>query len=233
MWSIEKVLVTTINVTFLFNWLISSDILWYGFKIFMNFKNKIKNLDIFIFIDDIYKLTSLNVLKFQKINLIYTDKNYNDKKFHLIRQFCLKKKINLFVINEYKIAIKFKLSGIIITHDKKGIIYNGNPLSKKIELKILGKVHNQNDFFIKQKQGCGGVFLSPIFNTQKYSLNHILKIPKFNLISNYWNTKIFALGGINLSNVNKLKNTRVCGFGFQSFLDKKKARLLLSKRAFL
>ena len=33
--------------------------------------------------------------------------------------------------------------------------------SKKIELKILGKVHNQNDFFIKQKQGCGGVFLSP------------------------------------------------------------------------
>jgi hypothetical protein len=36
-----------------------------------------------------------------------------------------------------------------------------------------------------------------------------------------------------LSNVNKLKNTRVCGFGFQSFLDKKKARLLLSKRAFL
>ena len=109
----------------------------------------------------------------------------------------------------------------------------GNPLSRKINIKILGKVHSQNDFFIKQKQGCGGVFLSPIFNTQKYSLNHILKIPKFNLISNYWNTKIFALGGINLSNVNKLKNTRVCGFGFQSFLDKKKARLLLSKRAFL
>ena len=109
----------------------------------------------------------------------------------------------------------------------------GNPLSKKINIKILGKVHSQNDFFIKQKQGCKGVFLSPIFNTQKYSQNHILKIPKFNLISNHWNTKILALGGINLSNVNKLKNTRVCGFGFQSFLDKKKARLLLSKRAFL
>jgi thiamine monophosphate synthase len=199
----------------------------------MNFKNKIKNLDIFIFIDDINKLTSLNVLKFQKINLIYTDKNYTDKKFQLITQFCLKKKINLFVINEYKVAIKFKLSGIVITHNRKGIIYMGNPLSKKINIKILGKVHSQNDFFIKQKQGCGGVFLSPIFNTQKYSKNNILKIPKFNLISNHWDTKIFALGGINFSNVNKLKNTRVCGFGFQSFLDKKKARLLLSKRAFL
>jgi len=199
----------------------------------MNFKNKINNFDIFIFIDDIYKLISLNVLKFQKINLIYIDKDYTDKKFHLIQQFCIKKKINLFILNEYKIAIKFKLSGIIITHNKRGIIYKGNPLSKKNEFKIFGKVHNQSDFFIKKQQGCKGVFLSPIFNTQKYSQNHILKIPKFNLISNYWNTKIFALGGINLSNVNKLKNTRVCGFGFQSFLDKKKARLLLSKRAFL
>jgi len=199
----------------------------------MNFKNKINNFDIFIFIDDIYKLISLNVLKFQKINLIYTDKDYTDKRFHLIQQFCIKKKINLFILNEYKIAIKFKLSGIIITHNKRGIIYKGNPLSKKNEFKIFGKVHNQSDFFIKKQQGCKGVFLSPIFNTQKYSQNHILKIPKFNLISNYWNTKIFALGGINLSNVNKLKNTRVCGFGFQSFLDKKKARLLLSKRAFL
>ena len=199
----------------------------------MNFKNRINNFDIFIFIDDIYKLISLNVLKFQKINLIYTDKDYTDKKFHLIQQFCIKKKINLFILNEYKIAIKFKLSGIIITHNKRGIIYKGNPLSKKIDFKIFGKAHNQSDFFIKKQQGCEGVFLSPIFNTQKYSQNHSLKIPKFNLISNYWNTKIFALGGINLSNVNKLKNTRVCGFGFQSFLDKKKARLLLSKRAFL
>ena len=83
-----------------------------------------------------------------------------------------KKKINLFVINEYKIALKFKLSGIVITHNRKGIIYMGNPLSRKINIKILGKVHSQNDFFIKQKQGCKGVFLSPIFNTKKYSKNN-------------------------------------------------------------
>ena len=154
MWSIEKVLVTTINVTFLFNWLISSDILWYGFKILMNFKNRISYFDIFIFIDDINKLISLNVLKFHKINLIFTGKNYNSKEFRLISEFCKKKKINLFVINDYKVAIKFKLSGIIITHDKKALIYYGNPLSKKMNFKILGKVHNQNDFYIKQKQGC-------------------------------------------------------------------------------
>ena len=102
-----------------------------------------------------------------------------------------------------------------------------------MNFKILGKVHNQNDFYIKQKQGCEGVFLSPIFYTKKYTHNYILNILKFGLISNGWNTKIFALGGVNYFNVKKLKNIRVNGFGFQSFLDKKKARLLLSKRAFL
>jgi thiamine monophosphate synthase len=199
----------------------------------MNFKNRISYFDIFIFIDDINKLISLNVLKFQKINLIFTGKNYNSKEFRLISEFCKKKKINLFVINDYKVAIKFRLSGIIITHDKKALIYYGNPLSKKMNFKILGKVHNQNDFYIKQKQGCEGVFLSPIFYTKKYTHNYILNILKFSLISNGWNTKIFALGGVNYFNVKKLKNIKVNGFGFQSFLDKKKARLLLSKRAFL
>ena len=198
----------------------------------MNFKKKIRDFDIFIFIDDINKLISLNIKKFQKINLVYNSINYNDKKFQLIREFCAKKNINLFTINEYKVAIRFKLAGMIITHDKRGLIYHGNPLSKKINFIILGKVHNQNDFFIKKKQGCDGVFLSPIFFTKKYSVNYILGIIKFSLISNNWNTKIYALGGIDCFNFKKLKNLKINGLGFQSFENKKKAHLLLSRRAF-
>jgi len=161
----------------------------------MNFKKKIRDFDIFIFIDDINKLISLNIKKFQKINLIYNGINYNDKKFKLIREFCAKKNINLFTINEYKVAIRFKLAGMIITHDKKGLIY-------------------------------------PIFFTKKYSVNYILGIIKFSLISNNWNTKIYALGGIDCFNFKKLKNLKINGLGFQSFENKKKAHLLLSRRAF-
>jgi hypothetical protein len=58
---------------------------------------------------------------------------------------------------------------------------------------------------------------------KKYSINKILGVIKFNLISLNWKLKILALGGINEKNLKKLQLTRSYGIGAINFF-KKKAR---------
>ncbi len=50
--------------------------------------------------------------------------------------------------------------------------------------------------------------LSPIFFNRKYSINKILRIIKFNLITLNWNCNICALGGIKLDNLKMIKLTK-------------------------
>ena len=87
--------------------------------------------------------------------------------------------------------------------------------NKRFEL--IGTVHTQKEFYFKQQQGCTATFLSPIFNTKKYSENLVLNIQKFNLLSKNWNCPIYALAGISEKNLNKLNITKVKGFGGISF----------------
>ena len=89
---------------------------------------------------------------------------------------------------------------------------------KKKNIEILGKVHNQLEFYQKIRQGCGTIFLSPIFFTKKYSKNRILGVSKFNLISLKWNSILVALGGINFSNYKKIKMTKSVGIGIKTLV---------------
>jgi thiamine monophosphate synthase len=61
--------------------------------------------------------------------------------------------------------------------------------------------------------------LSPIFYNYKYTLNKILGIVKFNLITLDWNTKICALGGVNLNNLKKIKMTKSSSVAFISMIN--------------
>ena len=74
----------------------------------------------------------------------------------------------------------------------------------KSKFDIIGTAHNQLDFYFKKQQGCKSIFLSPLFNTKKYSNNKILGILRFNLLSNNWGAPIYALGGINNNNIKNL-----------------------------
>ena len=47
-----------------------------------------------------------------------------------------------------------------------------------------------------------------------------LTINKFNLISRHWKQEIYALGGINLENLRKIKMTKSKGIGFSSSIFK-------------
>ena len=183
---------------------------------------------VYVFINNINDLIFTNIEKISNIHIIYNSHDFKSDKFIKLKNFCIKKKIKLYILDNYKLAIKNRLNGIIISHNNKTINYFGNPLCKKQKLEIIGKVHSQAEYFFKIKQNCTKIMLSPLFETKKYSKNSILGIVKFNLTSLKWQIDIIPLGGINLKNFRSLNMAKVDSFaGSSMFYDKqtKKARL--------
>jgi thiamine monophosphate synthase len=106
----------------------------------------------------------------------------------------------------------------VISHNNK--THSHSKLISKKNFTFAGKVHNQNDYYVKSHQNCSKIILSPVFKNDKYNYNKLLKINKFNLISKYWEKEIYALGGINLGNFKKIKMTKSRGIGFSSSIFK-------------
>ena len=185
----------------------------------MNLSNRLVNT--YIFIENFNSSIEEKIKKIKQLAIIYENKTIPSENFFKILKFCKKNKAKLYIQDNLKTVIKYKLDGMVISSGNKmisKILFS--KLNKKIE--ILGKVHNQQEFYQKKKQNCGFIFLSPLFFTRKYSKNKILNISKFNLMSLHWNLKIIALGGIKDSNYKKLKMTRAAGIGLKSLNDKKK-----------
>jgi thiamine monophosphate synthase len=159
------------------------------------------------------------LIKLQNISVIIDTNNNNfkitDNLFKTIK-FCRQNQIPYYLTNNYKLATKYKANGIYLTSDYKMQIHRGIIFSK---LRIIGSAHNQKEFFLKQRQFCKEIALSPLFATNKYSINKILNIHRFNLISNKWNVCLVALGGINYLTLKKIKMIRVLGLGFNSFIE--------------
>ena len=160
---------------------------------------------LYIFISDIDNFISKKIKKNSNIEIIYNSHDFKSDNFFRVKNFCTKNKIKVYVLDNYKIAIKNKLNGIIISHNNKTRKYYGNPLCRTQKLEIIGKAHSQAEYFTKIKQDCKNIILSPIFDTNKYSKNKLLKILKFNLISLNWVINTIPLGGINIKNYKYLK----------------------------
>lgn len=174
--------------------------------------------EVFVYLDSINELIKFNILKLKKVNIIYDNNDFNKKNFLKIKNFCNRNNLNFFINDNYQIAIKFKLKGLVISHTNKKNLYLGNPLCRKVKFMIVGKVHNQLEYFFKRKQKCEKIIFSPIFLTKKYNLNQILNTHKFNLISKNWNEKIYALGGINIKNITLLKILNIKGFVIKTLI---------------
>ena len=172
----------------------------------------------YIFIDQynnkIFENNSINV------GIIY--RNYNDskreKELIKIAKACKRKRYQLFVSNDVKLAIKSKADGIYVPSFNKSKKFIN--LENK-NLTILGSAHNQKEIHEKIAQKCAAIFLSPIFYIKK-SKNY-LDINKFNYLSNSNKINIFALGGINENNICKLKLLNIKGIGGISIFKKKPA----------
>jgi thiamine monophosphate synthase len=181
--------------------------------------NKFYSENFYFFTSHINEQISKNVLKFKNIAIVYNETSVNDlKNFLIIKKFCKNNNIKLYILDNLRIAYQFNLDGIVLSHNNKRLIFL-NKITFKKEFKIIGKVHNQGEYYFKIKQNCKNIILSPIFANKKYTNYQLLGVVKFNLISNHWRENTFAMGGINYSNFNRIKETKAWGIGFNSFIN--------------
>jgi|GEM_PF-5979935 thiamine monophosphate synthase len=181
--------------------------------------NKFYSENFYFFTSHINQQISKNVLKFKNIAVIYNETSVNDlKNFLIIKKFCKYNNLKLYILDNLRVAYQFNLDGIVLSHNNKRVIFL-NKINYKKEFKIIGKVHNQREYYFKKRQNCKSIILSPIFSNKKYSDYKLLGVVKFNLISNYWTEITFAMGGINLSNIKRINETRAQGIGFNNLMN--------------
>ena len=174
------------------------------------------NYEIYYFIDSFNFKDLSNINK--RINIIYRNYSKKNDLIDLIRvkRICKKKGLRLFISNNLKLALKLDLDGLYLPSFNKKLKYKNIPCKKKFEL--IGSAHNISEINNKNKQGCSRIFISPIFKTSKHK-NHLDTI-KFNLLSINIKNKVIALGGINSSNVLKIRLTKSKGFASISWIKK-------------
>lgn len=177
-------------------------------------------IKIYIFVDSFNSLIEKKIQKIKNIiGIIYENKLIPSENFFRAKNFCKENKIKFYILDNYKAVIKYKLNGFVISSFNRTISNIKNSQLKKDNIEILGKAHNQLEFYHKNMQGCSTIFLSPIFITNKYSKNKILGISKFNLMALNWSSRLIALGGIKLSNFKKIKMTRSMAVGIKSAIE--------------
>ncbi len=148
-----------------------------------------------------------------KTAIIYRNysKKINKIEILKLREFCNKKKLRLFLSNNFKLALKFNLDGAYIPSFNKS--FNHLNFSFKKDFIILGSAHNLREIRIKELQKVDAIFLSSIFKKN----NNYLGLFKFLNLSSLSKKNVIALGGISQKNKKKLHIINLWGFAGISY----------------
>jgi len=175
------------------------------------------HFECYLFLKDFNLEIQKKIIKNKIKNIIcYNLNNFDYTHISKFRQWCRCQKVKFFIINNHKLATKINSDGIYLTSDYKKINYF---FSQKKNFITLGSAHNQLEYYFKKRQSCKLIFLSPIFKTNKYSINKILGLLKFKLISLNWDIKTAALGGIKNTNIRLTKLIKGNSVGFKSLIN--------------
>ena len=121
---------------------------------------------VYHFINEV-NLSDLSKLS-KSINIIY--RNYQKKityeKLKTLKKICNNINRKLFIANDIKLALRFKLDGVYIPSFNKKINYLSSFTMPK-NFMIIGSAHNTQEIKIKKLQGCKEIFLSPLFCVEK------------------------------------------------------------------
>ena len=163
----------------------------------------------YYFID---KFIPEQLIKLNKnISLIWRNNNNNSEIFKLVN-FCKKNKRDLYLANNYKLAVRFNVKGVYISAKNYNLFYAQNPK----RLRIIGSAHNLKEIQIKKMQRVKELFLAPVFKKKTsaplgiYKLKHLFEIFKEDKI---------ALGGVNFQNIKLLKLVNFKGFAGISYFE--------------
>jgi thiamine-phosphate pyrophosphorylase len=176
----------------------------------------------FLIIESIKDIDLSNIKILNKFAIIYRNKNkiVNINKLLKFRSVCRRKKIDFYVSNDINLSSTLKADGLYIS------AYNKNLHTvrlKKANFKIIGSAHNIRELNIKSLQGCSDIIFSRLFETSyKYKIG-FLGVIKFNLLKMYTKKNLVPLGGIKISNLNKINMVKCRSIACLSEVKKKPA----------
>ncbi len=179
----------------------------------------------FLIIESIKDIDLRNIKKRNKFIIIYrvSQKSKDITALVTFRRKCKQKGVRFFVANDLTLAIKLKADGIYISAKNTSLKYIS---LRRNNFTLIGSAHNIKEISFKKKQGCENILLSRLFQvTYKPHLSY-LGVIRFNKYILYTNKNIIPLGGINLSNLNNMKNIKSYGFSMMTEIKKKPANII-------
>ena len=188
------------------------------------FKNKY-----FFIIESTRDIDLKNIKNSNKFSIIYRSKNIaeNKEKLMKFRKNCKIKKIDFYVSNNIKLGNDLKADGIYISAHNKNL--NISHL-KNFNFKVVGSAHNIKEINVKKLQGCSSIIISRLFETSYKYKKGFLGVVRFNLLSLSRQENLIPLGGIKLSNLNKLNTVKCNSIALSSEIIKKP--VMFSSRCF-
>ena len=179
----------------------------------------------FVIIENTKDLDLSNTKISKKFIIIY--RNYQNKhdihKLTIFRRICKTKRIDFYVANNIYLMKLLKADGLYISAHNKRINLNK---FKNSNFEILGSAHNIKELNLKNLQGCKTVIFSRLFQTEYKEKNGHLGIIKFNLLARTRKENLIPLGGIRISNLNKMKLLASEGLVLLSEIKKKPAKII-------
>ena len=175
-------------------------------------------------IENIKDIDLRNIKKRDKFVIIYRNIVSEDNilKLKRFRTLCKSKNILFFVANDIDLAINLHSDGLYLS--AKNI--NFRSLNQKTnKFRIIGSAHNFREIDIKKRQGCDLILLSRLFKVSYKQNQSFLGIIKFNNYSLKYNNLLIPLGGINSSNISKLKSVKSNFLALMSEVKKKPAKI--------
>ena len=179
----------------------------------------------FLIVENINDINLSDIKRYNKFLIIYrNNKNIvNIKDLLIFRKKCRLKFIKFYVANNLKLAIKLNADGIYLSSKNNDF----KPLNiKKNDFDIMGSAHNFKEINLKKKQNCKYIFLSKLFTVEYDKKSPTLGLIKFNKYGYHLKNKLVPLGGVKLSNLNKLKFVNSEGFAVLSEIKKKPVKII-------
>jgi thiamine-phosphate pyrophosphorylase len=175
----------------------------------------------FLIIENTKDIELSNIKIRDKFNIIYRNnsKLENIKKLSNFRKICKRKRIEFYVSNDKKLATLLKADGLYISANNKDLTLS---YLKNTNYKIIGSAHSIKEINIKILQGCKSIIYSRLFKTSYLHKKDFLGVVKFNLI-NVRLQYLIPMGGIKMSNLNKLKSVNCKALVILSEVKKKPA----------
>ena len=179
----------------------------------------------FLIIESTKDINLGDIKKYNKFIIIYRNSDKKESLENLIRfrKKCRLKLIKFFVANDMRLSVLLNSDGIYLSSYNK--TYKSlNIIKKKFE--IIGSAHSACEIALKIKQGCSFILLSKLFSVDYDKKSPFLNVIRFNKFLFNETKKLVPLGGIKISNLNKLKSVNCEGFAILSEIKKKPTKII-------